>query len=81
MGDQGDDAAWWQKVIPNRPCALKVGAEDLVLVTLVEFVKNKNLSLTGSMVFGLLTSLPKIPYHYTIYLDNYSTSVCLFKTL
>lgn len=33
------------------------------------------------MVIGLLKSLPQIPYWYTVYLDNYFTTVGLFSTL
>jgi hypothetical protein len=47
--------------------------------SLVEVVKQKDLTITGSMVLNLLCRLPSKTY--TVYLDNYFTSVNLFKIL
>jgi hypothetical protein len=49
--------------------------------SLVEVVKHKDLTMTGSMVLGLLKHLPLLHKHYVIYLDNYFTSIGLFQIL
>lgn len=50
-------------------------------VGLVEFVKHKDLTMTGSMVLYLVNRLPKTSAKWTVYLDNYFTSISLFDTL
>ena len=47
----------------------------------VEVIKEENLTMTGSMVLELLQKLPPEPGRYTVYLDNYFTSINLFKRL
>jgi hypothetical protein len=48
---------------------------------LLEVIKHKDLTQTGSMVLQLLRRLhPRLDY-YTIYLDNYFTSISLFDIL
>jgi hypothetical protein len=48
---------------------------------MVEVIKNEGLTMTGSMVYQLLRNLPQEPGRYTVYLDNYFTSINLFKRL
>ena len=49
--------------------------------SIIEVKKHEDLTLTGSMVFQLLQKLPPEPGRYTVYLDNYFTSINLFKRL
>jgi hypothetical protein len=49
--------------------------------SIVEVVKQEGLTMTGSMVYQLLQKLPQEPGRYTVYLDNYFTSINLFKQL
>lgn len=49
--------------------------------SLVEIVMHKVLTMTGSMVTQLLARLPNMQNHFHIYLDNYFTSIGLFKIL
>jgi hypothetical protein len=48
---------------------------------MVEVVKEEGLTKTGLMVYQLLQKLPQEPGRYTVYLDNYFTSINLFKRL
>lgn len=49
--------------------------------SLAEIVKSSDMTMTGSMVLELISHLPGLGYQYTLYLDNYFTSVGLFKLL
>jgi hypothetical protein len=49
--------------------------------SMVEVVKQEGLIMTSSMVYQLLQKLPQEPGQYTVYLDNYFTSINLFKQL
>jgi hypothetical protein len=49
---------------------------------LAELMKHKDLTPTGSMVLGLAKRLPKlIGQPFTVYLDNYFTSIALFRIM
>lgn len=48
---------------------------------LVEIIKNRMMTITGSMAFSLIKTLPRDKIYYTVYLDNYFTSIELFKKL
>ncbi|EED12082.1 O-methyltransferase, putative [Talaromyces stipitatus ATCC 10500] len=47
----------------------------------IEVGKVTSLTKTGQMVYELIQTLPRDSYNYNVYLDNYFTSIDLFKML